>query len=394
MNIAVLGGGPSGAFAGERLATAGFPVTIFDEKLAWEKPCGGGLTAKALERYPFLGAGEAPIRFVNRAVLVASNGARVCLRLRRSLAIYSRQVLNGLLLERARRAGAAIVQDRIVSAEQSTRGWKLAGKQSSYTADFCVVATGARNPLRQLGTELRREDAYVALGYYVPGDWDHIEVQFRKGLEGYLWVFPRTDHLSVGICGRITAQDTRRLRQMVEEYMAEHKLPIEGSRFYCHLLPSLAAKSFDRNRVSGAGWAAAGDAAGVVDPITGEGIYFALRSADLLAGCLIEGRVADYAKLLRQELTGDLQLGAKLANWFYHGRFLLDSVTTRMVQLSRRSTTFENLIQDMFAGSQNYLGLKSRLWRQLGLTLWELAASLRRRAVDDSHEPLKVQSSI
>jgi len=95
MNIAVLGGGPSGAFAGERLATAGFPVTIFDEKLAWEKPCGGGLTAKALERYPFLGAGEAPIRFVNRAVLVASNGARVCLRLRRSLAIYSRQVLNG-----------------------------------------------------------------------------------------------------------------------------------------------------------------------------------------------------------------------------------------------------------------------------------------------------------
>ena len=394
MNIAVLGGGPSGAFAAERLAAAGFPVTIFDEKLAWEKPCGGGLTAKALERYPFLAGGEAPMRFVNRAVLVASTGARVCLRLRRSLAIYSRQVLNGLLLERARLAGASVVQDRIVGAEPGQSGWQLAGKQANYTADFCVVATGARNPLRQMGTEITANDAYVALGYYVPGEWDHIEIQFRKGLEGYLWVFPRTDHLSVGICGKIKAQDTKRLRQMVEEYMAEHGLPLDGSRFYCHLLPSLAAKSFERNRVAGAGWAAAGDAAGVVDPITGEGIYFALRSADLLAGCLIEGRIADYAKLLRKEVTADLQFGAKLSNWFYHGRFLLDSVTTRMVQLSRRSPTFENLMQDMFAGNQNYLGLKSRLWRQLGLTLWELAASLRRPAGDDPHESLKIESSV
>ncbi len=43
--IAIVGGGPAGALCGERLATAGFEVTIFDERLAWEKPCGGGLNA-------------------------------------------------------------------------------------------------------------------------------------------------------------------------------------------------------------------------------------------------------------------------------------------------------------------------------------------------------------
>ena len=161
-NIAIVGGGPAGAFAGELLAEAGFRVTILDEKLAWEKPCGGGLTAKALEQYPFLANGDAPKRFVDQAVLVASNGARTSLRLRRPLAIYSRQVLNGLLLDRACRSGASLIRDRVLSAEAHGGAWQLRGKQGGYAAEFCVIAAGARNPLRQLGTELGPQDAYVA----------------------------------------------------------------------------------------------------------------------------------------------------------------------------------------------------------------------------------------
>ena len=395
MKVAVIGGGPAGAFAAEKLASSGIPVTVIDEKLAWEKPCGGGVTARALDAYPFLAASRSPARFVERAVLVASTGARACLRLRKPLAIYSREVLNGLLLDRARRAGADVVQDRIVDAERRDEAWRLQGKRDQYTADFCVVATGARNPLRQMGTELRREDAYVALGYYVPGQLEHIEIQFCKGLEGYIWVFPRTDHLSVGICGKIDSQGTPRLRRMVERYMAEHGLPVEGSRFYCHLLPSLAPSSFERNRVAGIGWAAVGDAAGLADPITGEGIFFALRSGDLLAECVIQERIADYASRLRRQVMDDLQLGARLAGVFYRGRFFFDSVTTRMVQFCRRSRRFEDLMQDLIAGRQTYLGLKSRLWRQLGVTLWEIAGSVRAGTSSaELHEPSKIESPV
>jgi geranylgeranyl reductase len=50
--VAILGGGPAGAFAAEQLASAGLRVVVFDEKLAWEKPCGGGLTYKAYSQYP------------------------------------------------------------------------------------------------------------------------------------------------------------------------------------------------------------------------------------------------------------------------------------------------------------------------------------------------------
>ncbi|MGO9095379.1 MAG: hypothetical protein ACLQGV_09155 [Bryobacteraceae bacterium] len=69
--VAVLGGGPAGAFAAERLASAGLATVVLDEKLAWEKPCGGGLTAKAYRRYPFLLDNNLPKRLVSHTVLAA-----------------------------------------------------------------------------------------------------------------------------------------------------------------------------------------------------------------------------------------------------------------------------------------------------------------------------------
>ncbi len=389
MNIAVLGGGPAGAFAAELLAEAGFPTTLLDEKLAWEKPCGGGLTAKALEAYPFLAAGEAPKRFVDRAVLVAPSGARATLRLRRPLAIYSRQVLNGLLLERARRAGATVTRDRVTAAVREKGTWRLKGKQDAYAADFCVVATGARNPLREMGARMGPADSYIALGYYMPGCQDHIEIQFLADFEGYIWVFPRSDHLSAGICGKLPAAE---LRRRLEDYLRRRGMALEGATFYCHLLPSLRARTFDRSPLAGDGWAAVGDAAGLVDPITGEGIYYALRSADLLGACAREGCLDQYARRAGIELVKDLRLGAAISPRFYRGRFLGSGVTTRMVQFCRRSPTFEDLMQDLFAGSQTYLGLQQRLWRQLGVTLWEIATGSRRRA--DRHEPFQISSPV
>ncbi len=80
--VAVLGGGPAGAFAAERLARAGVDTVVLDEKLAWEKPCGGGLTYKAYSRYPFLLENSVPKKIINETCLAAparrrrENGSR------------------------------------------------------------------------------------------------------------------------------------------------------------------------------------------------------------------------------------------------------------------------------------------------------------------------------
>ena len=69
--IAVIGGGPAGAFAAERLASAGLDTIVIDEKLAWEKPCGGGLTYKAYSHYPFLIENDTPKKLVTDTCLSA-----------------------------------------------------------------------------------------------------------------------------------------------------------------------------------------------------------------------------------------------------------------------------------------------------------------------------------
>lgn len=117
--IAIIGGGPAGAMAAERLARDGaaawgkVSVTVFEEKLAWEKPCGGALTWKALRHYPFLKESCHAHRRVDEAELIAPNGKSVRFSLRLPLDIYSRSTLDNLLLDRARQAGAEIVPDRI-----------------------------------------------------------------------------------------------------------------------------------------------------------------------------------------------------------------------------------------------------------------------------------------
>ena len=277
MKVAILGGGPSGAFAAERLASAGVRTTVFDEKLAWEKPCGGGLTYKAYSQYPFLAENDTPKKIVTETVLAAPGSKAVSLALDHPLLIYSRYDLNGLLLDRAGRAGAKLERARVLNVERTGDRWKLRTKSGALEVDYCIVATGARNPLRNFGTELTANDTMGALGYYIPGDRDRIDIQFLPKLEGYIWIFPRCGHLSVGICGK--GESAAALRTRLERYMDEQGITKDRASFYSHLLPCLGTPAWKRNRLAGDGWLAVGDAAGLVDPITGEGIYYALRSA-------------------------------------------------------------------------------------------------------------------
>ncbi len=378
MKVAILGGGPSGAFAAERLASAGVSTIVFDEKLAWEKPCGGGLTWKAYSQYPFLADSATPKKVIHETVLAAPKSQPVSLALDHPLLIYSRYDLNGMLLDRAQRAGAQIEKTRVLSASRMGNRWNFITKTGALEADYCVVATGARNPLRDFGTRLTAGDTMSALGYYIPGNRERIDIQFLPRLEGYIWVFPRCGHLSVGICGK--GEPASALRARLDRYLEEQGLSRKGATFYSHLLPCLGTPAWKRNRVAGDGWLAVGDAAGLVDPITGEGLYYAMRSADLATQSILAkaGDIAGaaYRELLRRDFAGDLEFGSRLAHRVFHGTFLRGAVTSRMVQFTRLSPRFREVMQDLFAGTQPYIGLKKRLFRNLNGSLIEIVCSL------------------
>ena len=375
--VAVLGAGPAGSHTAERLARAGIKTILLDEKLAWEKPCGGGLTYKAYEKYSYIATNDTPKREIRDSYLSSPKAGRVKLPMNRPLMIYARTDLNRMLLERAERAGAQVEKTRVLGAERQANGWSIATPHGRIAADYCVLATGARNSLRNLGTQYAAADTMFALGYYVPGHRDAVDIQFLDGLEGYIWVFPRCGHLSVGICGK--GEPASALRARLELYMREHELSLEGATFYGHMLPALESPAWRKNRVAGDGWLAVGDAGGMVDPITGEGLYYALRSSDLASQVILNEQVAPqaiaakYRQTIKEDFMDDLAFGSSLARRVFMQKFpLICGAPDAMVRLVRRSQKFQHLMEDLFAGTQPYLDLKRRLTRNLSGGLQEV----------------------
>ncbi|MGH9711302.1 MAG: FAD-dependent oxidoreductase [Candidatus Acidiferrales bacterium] len=384
--IAIVGGGPAGALCGEKLAAAGFSVTLFDEHLAWEKPCGGGLTHKAIERYPFLLNSPQVKKEIHTAELISSRGHRARFEMSRPLVIYSRAILNGLLLDRAAAAGCETVHARVTRVETKAQRVTLTAGGQEHTADFVVLAAGARNQLLPDTTPLRPQDLEVTLGYFIPAKEEIVKIKFLDRMNGYLWSFPRTDHLSVGICATMAKYTTPSLRRLLDNFIREEKVRTEGARFYSHVLPSPELGTLRHRKIVGANWALAGDAAACVDPITGEGLFYALRSGDLLAQAIADGQPESYPARLRAEFVADLEIATRLVRLVFRGRFLGGAVTTRMVQFARRSATFRELLRDLFSGAQDYAGLRKRLWKQFGITITEFTK-------DFFHAPHRHESS-
>ncbi|HLK31599.1 MAG TPA: FAD-dependent oxidoreductase [Terriglobales bacterium] len=370
-SIAVVGGGPAGAMAAAQLAASGRGVVLVDEKLAWEKPCGGGLTHKALHRYSFLARAEVERNWVRRCELVSPGGHQAWFEMDKQIAIFSRQVLNGLLLRRAHDAGAEIVRGRVIEIGGAPGAWRLRTRHGEITAAFVVLAAGARNPFR-FSAPFSAADLMATAGYYIPGTSESIHIAFLAGVEGYIWLFPRRDHFSAGICGKMDGMPTAELRRKLEMFLAERGFSWKGAQFYAHVLPAPRVSTLKQLALQGNGWALIGDAAGLVDPITGEGLYYALRSAELLADALLAGKPETYSLGVKQELLPELQTAARFAQAFYSGNFLGGKVLDRMIQFTAASHRVRQLMRDVFSGAQGYVGLRRRAYRTFVCALPEI----------------------
>jgi len=377
--IAIVGGGPAGALAAATLAGNGERVLLFDEKLAWEKPCGGGITHKALQQYPFLGEVEADRAFLEHCELISPSGRRVRFHLRYPLAIFSRFALNGLLLERAAKAGAEIRQERVARIAGSPGDWRLMTSAREYDASYIVLAAGARNPFRgQFVGPFAAEDLMVTAGYFIPRQSSLVQIQFLQSVSGYIWVFPRQNHVSAGIVAKIGEITTAVLRTKLERWLQENGFSLKGARFYSHILPALRVQTLDRLETGGDGWAMVGDNAGLVDPVTGEGLYYALRSGELCAQSLLAGRACEYRKRIEDEIVPELRLAARVSDRFYNGQIWGESVLERLVAFTQQSEGFRELVRDLFAGIQGYRNLRSRFCRELPSMMAEgLTSTLR-----------------
>lgn len=383
MKIGIIGAGPAGSLCASQLARLGGRVLLFDPKGVWEKPCGGGVTPKALLRYPFLNDCLDKRRQIRGMTVASPTNAQVQVALDQPLAVYSRTDLNRLILDHATTAGARFVQERALDFRRQNGRWELLTERAVHRLDFLIAADGVNSLVRRkLGVRFAAEDLMITFGYRVPRDMkDVIDIKFFPKFPGYYWAFPRANHISFGICGRMGRHSSQTLKQMLHEFMqrAGHLHDLAGTdswEVYSALIPSLRPESFRGNHVSGEGWALVGDAAGFADPITCEGIYYALRSGELLSQALAESRPASYATRCQEDFVGDFIHAAELFEKFYAGDFLGSDFITRMVQTASRSRGLRSIMNAFVAGRQDYRSLRANLLRRSPRILFDLAISL------------------
>ncbi len=333
-DVIIVGAGPAGAMLGYLLARRGVRTAILEKKaLPRYKPCGGGLTGRAVRLIPFE-IGPAVEVEVRRAVM--SVGDRVVLRVSRPdpiIRMVMRDRLDARLVREAVRAGAAVFDDTRVKGVRPVGGpgrLRVETSRGSFDGRFLAGADGAIGPCgRWLGLRVRSR-RMLALegeirppdGFTVPGG-DPLTARFDFGLvdRGYGWIFPKADHLSVGV---LTAGPSGRgLRRGFFEYLERRGLMTPETRclrVQGHPIPHSPVRSA---RFANDWGLVLGDAAGITDPITGEGIYYALAEAHLAAGVIEDAlsrgpaHLSEYTGLLRRTLLRDLALVSRLAPAFF-----------------------------------------------------------------------------
>jgi geranylgeranyl reductase family protein len=393
-DVLIVGAGPAGSFAAEKLATAGVRVALFDGRVPGEpKACGGGVTSKALKAWPQLL--DAVGRTIDELDMYSPSGKHLHLKLEEPFAVYSRIAFDTFLRERARKAGAVVLADKI-----SGRGFKRDGDRwivktqsgSEFSCKFLAGADGANSVIaKKLAGPLPPAEMEVAFGYRAPlpesGEAATV-VAFLPKWVGYAWAFPRVDHVSFGIATTQDAFDHQALDKLLWDFMVSYydvtqvgnlRAPIrlwsrQGRKSaqignlrhtaerYAARIPGLEPRTWDKRKACGEGWALLGDAAGFADPVTGEGIYYALRSAELFADAYLQGRPGDYEKLWRADFGGELKRASQMRRRFY-GNFWGAPFTERMIEFARGHRGIRKVLGELVAGDQGYVDLKKKLAR-------------------------------
>jgi flavin-dependent dehydrogenase len=193
---------------------------------------------------------------------------------------------------------------------------------------------------------------------------------------GYIWSFPRPDHLAVGICAKADdapAPDV--LRDIVRLWIQKSE-PLQDAsvRAYSWPIPTLSAADLSQEIVSGSRWLLLGDAAGLVDSLTREGIYFALKSAELAAQSVLHEAQPSvvYRARVRDELCPELTRAAFFARGFFQPGF-----TRLLMRALTQSEAIRAVMRDLVCGAQPYRGLEWRLLSTLEIGLAARLASLK-----------------
>ena len=335
-DIAVIGAGPAGAAAAIRAARGGARVTVFEKASPGrDKVCGDGLTPRAVAALGELGVGLDGAHRIDGLRMIAGRTRRELLwpdnnRFGPHGAVWPRRALDKHLIDAASAAGAEIVWDTEVlptlSDDGVADGVEATTGGRRWAADLVVLATGAPGAAaRMLGAERVVEEPFgLAIRTYAPSP-RHADRYLEACLTlrdseggwvpGYGWLFPAGDGtVNVGVGSLSTMKGFKKLNlnRLLNDYCAQVAGDWELGE---HLeRPRAWRLPMSTSCRHGPGWAAIGDAAGLINPMNGEGIDYGLESGMLIADLFLADpatAATDYDRVLGERFDGFLRTGRR-----------------------------------------------------------------------------------
>jgi len=399
--VIVAGTGPAGSTAALRLARTGVRVLMLErDPLPRQKPCGGGISTRVLSRFPWLAPAltRIPTHPVSSLYLEGPSGGVFRMQSNGPAIILIRRIeYDYLLASLAREAGAEIVAPAaIAQASQDAHGVTLRTRDGrEFRAPFVIAADGVNSVVaRRLGLNPGWPRAKLALDMMEetpaatlrPSEPETLSVFYGYGgAHGYAYIFPKREHLNVGI-GYLLPYFKERVdvapydlqRAFVGDLLARGMVAGESRRE--HFTPFLIPIGGPLKTTAEGRVLLAGDAGGFVNGFSAEGIYYAMATGDLAAAAVLAARTAGaidpararraYVRAWRRELGPELRDSVLVQKYLFHSPQRMD----RVVRGANTRPEFSEILVDYASGRLSYRAARRRL-------LWHFPRLLPRLAM-------------
>ncbi|NJD52362.1 MAG: NAD(P)/FAD-dependent oxidoreductase [Candidatus Methanoperedens sp.] len=392
----VVGAGPAGSFTALKLAEQGQKVLLIDKQGRDRyKPCGGGMCTRCLKL-----VGEPPDEVIERKVkketLYTKNKSFSvsCSESveKKGIVVY-RNKFDSWLIDRAEAKGVEILEKSKVDSIKMNGGAtiKLEGGKE-FESDVLVGAWGASSYLYKY-INISPPKYYISISQELKLPSGLVEERLNEPeifwdgnitTNGYFWIFPRKEGVNIGYIEQ--TKKANGIKEKFNKIIQNHpiisqklkgseEMKINGRSLFGHPV----AESY-LDKFHGDHFVLVGEAGGLINSLTGEGIYYALKSAELAASIISEGEYSEkslgrYTELCYSELIdNDLKYSAKMAKMMFgHKPQFHDRIMDAMLELTEENSEIKKIMESMFSSveyGQIYNPLMSKkglLIRKLGL---------------------------